>query len=200
MGNQSRKQRTVLLTLGRLPKALAIARACRAVGCRVIVADPFRWHVCRPSRAVDRNYRVTAPNDSLRGFYDDLLKIIRDERVDLVIPISEEALHVAGLRDRLPEGVALWCGSTEDLANYHDKLRFIRTAGDRGMSVPRTLTADDSAARTFAASADYVEKPVHSCSGIGLRLARAGEPVEASSSSVIVQERLEGDHISTRPR
>jgi hypothetical protein len=70
---------TVLLTLGRLPKALALARACRAAGCRVLVADPFRWHLCRPSRAVDRCYRVTAPNTSLSAYLDDLEAIVRDE-------------------------------------------------------------------------------------------------------------------------
>ena len=63
---------TVLLTLGRLPKSLALARALASVGCRVIVADPFRWHLCRPSRDVARCYRVRAPNDGLDAYLDDL--------------------------------------------------------------------------------------------------------------------------------
>ncbi len=79
---------TVLLTLGRLPKALALARACRALGCRVIVAEPFRWHLCRPSRAVDLCVRVTAPNVDREAYFRELLALIERERVDLVLPVS----------------------------------------------------------------------------------------------------------------
>ena len=45
-------QKTVLLTLGRLPKALELARALHDEGARVIVAEPFGAHVCKVSRAV----------------------------------------------------------------------------------------------------------------------------------------------------
>ena len=52
---------TALLTLGRLPKALDIARALHGAGVRVIVAEPFRRHLSGVSNAVDRNFVVTAP-------------------------------------------------------------------------------------------------------------------------------------------
>jgi hypothetical protein len=188
---------TVLLTLGRLPKALALARACRAAGCRVLVADPFRWHLCRPSRAVDRCYRVTAPNTSLSAYLDDLEAIVRDESVDLVLPVSEEALHVAELAPRLPSGVRLWSASQELLGSLHHKREFVDLALSRGLAVPETYAADDPAAALLAKRSAYVEKPVHSCSGIGLRFAQAGDPVLAQSADAVVQERLDGDHISS---
>ena len=46
--------KTVLLTLGRLPKALELARALRAAGARVLVAEPFAKHLTGTSRAVER--------------------------------------------------------------------------------------------------------------------------------------------------
>ena len=52
---------TVLLTLGRLPKALEVARALRGAGCRVIVAEPFRRHLTGASRAVARSVVVPSP-------------------------------------------------------------------------------------------------------------------------------------------
>jgi predicted ATP-grasp superfamily ATP-dependent carboligase len=188
---------TVLLTLGRLPKALALARACRAAGCRVLVADPFRWHLCRPSRDVDASFRVTAPNVSIEAYLDELLQIIHREAVDLILPVSEEALHVAQLADRLPAGVRLFSAPLSQLADLHHKLTFIARARDRGLPVPETYAADDPAAATLAAGSDYIEKPVHSCSGIGLRLARAGDPLLGDSADCIVQTRLEGEHISS---
>lgn len=188
---------TVLLTLGRLPKALALARACHAAGCRVLVADPFRWHLCRPSRAVDRCFRVTAPNTSLSAYLDELEAIVRDQQVDLVLPVSEEALHVAALATRLPPGARLWSASQALLASLHHKREFVDLAASRGLAVPETHAADDPAAAVLAQRSAYVEKPVHSCSGIGLRFARAGEAVLAQSADAVVQERLDGDHISS---
>ena len=74
--------KTVLLTLGRLPKALELARALKSAGCRVVVAEPFGWHVCRPSTAVDRSIRVAAPNTNTQQYLDDLIRVIAEERVD----------------------------------------------------------------------------------------------------------------------
>lgn len=188
---------TVLLTLGRLPKALALARACRAAGCRVIVAEPFRWHLCRPSRDVDRCYRVTAPNVSISDYLDELRQIVTEESVDLVIPVSEEALHVSQLHASLPAGVLKWSADKASLAQLHDKQRFIEAARDRGLAVPQSFTGDMPEALQLAARSDFVEKPIHSCSGIGLRFAEAGTTPLGQSSACVVQERLHGDLISS---
>lgn len=188
---------TVLLTLGRLPKALALARACKARGCRVIVADPFRWHLCRPSRAVDRSCRVRAPNTDLEGYFEDLLEIISRENVSLVLPVSEEALHVASLAPRLPPGVALFGADRARLEQLHDKLRFADLAKQWGLPVPETHAAGTPGAAALCARSDYIEKPLHSCSGIGLRIAAAGEASEAVDGSALVQEFLRGELLSS---
>ena len=52
---------TVLITLGRLPKALDLARGFKALGYRVIVAEPFRWHLTGVSNVIARRFTVTAP-------------------------------------------------------------------------------------------------------------------------------------------
>ncbi|MEL7043647.1 MAG: ATP-grasp domain-containing protein [Pseudomonadota bacterium] len=188
---------TVLLTLGRLPKALALARACKAAGCRVLVADPFRWHLCRPSRDVAACFRVSAPNDPQGSYHDDLLRIIEEERVDIVLPVSEEALHVVRGADRLPREVRLWTGAREEIARYHDKLDFVRHVQSLGLDAPTSEPGGSAAAGMLAAQADYVIKPRHSCSGIGLRLARAGEPMGELNSESLVQARVEGEHLSS---
>jgi len=172
---------TVLLTLGRLPKALAIVRACRAAGCEVLIADPFRWHVCKPSRDVAKSFQVTAPNQSLASYLKELLDIVRQESVDIVIPVSEEALHVVKLRDQLPATVRLWAAPFSELAELHHKRDFVDLATRKGLPVPQTFTANEPEAQVLAQSCDYVEKPVHSCSGIGLRFAKAGYALESSS-------------------
>jgi len=190
---------TVLLTLGRLPKALEIARALAGAGCRVIVAEPFRRHVCSPSRAVAKTFQVTAPATDPGAYFRQLLEIIASEQVDLVVPVSEEAMHVAGLHDRLPAGVRLACPPQAELLALHDKLQFARTAHAMGLDAPETYAANDPAAMTVTAVKDHVIKPVHSCSGIGVRFERAGslQPSASISAASVVQTMIRGRHVSS---
>ncbi len=188
---------TVLLTLGRLPKALELARALRAAGCRVVIAEPFRWHVCKPSRAVAASYQVTSPNQDRRAYLRELLDVIARENVELVVPVSEEALHVAALRESLPAHVRLLCPDFAALARLHDKLAFARYADSRGLTVPPTHPETDAAAAELMAAGDYVAKPAHSCSGIGVSLCRDGARHSMGEAGMLVQGFVEGDHISS---
>ena len=188
---------TVLLTLGRLPKALTLARALHSAGYRVVVAEPFRWHVCKPSRAVAASYRVPAPNTSQTDYLDALLDVIHRESVSLVLPVSEEALHVAALEQRLPEGVTLLCPPARELHALHDKFQFAARAAAMELSVPRTLHAADPAAEAMALREPYVVKPVAGCSGIGLSLCDAGDALPDQRRDLLVQQRIEGRHVST---
>ena len=190
---------TVLLTLGRLPKALEIARALSGAGCRVLVADPFRRHVCHPSRSVAKSFEIIAPATDPQAYMRALLDIIRDEQVDLVVPVSEEAMYVAALHDQLPPGVRLACPAQPELLALHDKLQFARTAHAMGLAAPETYAANDPAAMTLTAVHDYVVKPAHSCSGIGVHFVKAGtvQPSRSISSTGVVQMLIRGRHVSS---
>ncbi|MEM1403619.1 MAG: ATP-grasp domain-containing protein [Pseudomonadota bacterium] len=188
---------TVLLTLGRLPKAIALVRALKAAGCRVLVADPFRWHVCKPSRDVDRSYRVTAPNVSQDQYLSELLSIVKAESVDVILPVSEEALHVAHIKPFLPEGVRLWSSTPSALQALHDKLAFVRLASEQGLPVPESHAGDQPGAAELAKRTDFIEKPAHSCSGIGLRFADRGDTIATQTAETVVQQQLSGALISS---
>ena len=164
---------TVLLTLGRLPKALEIARALAGAGCRVIVAEPFRRHVCHSSRAVAKSFQVTAPATNPQAYQRELLDIIKAEGVGLVVPVSEEALHVAALAGQMPANVRLACPPQPELLALHDKLQFARTAHAMGLDAPETYAMPDPSALALMAVSDHVIKPIHSCSGSGVRLEKA---------------------------
>lgn len=190
---------TVLLTLGRLPKALDIARGFKANGWRVVVADPFKRHLLGASKAVAKSYRTAAPAVSRDQYLADLLQIIRDEGVTLVVPISEETMHVSFLRENLPEGVTLFTMPPEDLLPLHNKETFVGRASAAGLSVPETAALGDAAAEALVGKSDCVIKPVYSCSGRGLSfVARGGVlPVLAYTGRAIVQRKVEGRELST---
>jgi predicted ATP-grasp superfamily ATP-dependent carboligase len=182
--------KTILLTLGRLPKALELARAFHGAGHRVLIAEPFSWHVSRLSKAVAKTFVVTAPRDSKDQYLADLLAIVSRERVDLVVPISEETMCVAALRGRLPAGVDLYAPPQEVLLRLHNKRRFIEYANSLGMSVPETVAITDPAARDIASGGAYVLKPEYSCSGHGVVICKQGTPLPTASDETLIVQRF----------
>lgn len=191
--------KTVLLTIGRLPKVLDLARSFAARGDRVIIADPFRWHLMRVSNVVSKTYAVTAPASDRDAYFRDLLKIVEIENVDLVVPVSEETMYVTALRDRLPSRVAMFSMPQADVVRLHNKRDFISTAASFGLNVPETHDFGTAEASRLAQSADFVVKPVFSCSGRGVTMHRAGEPLSAHAGEepAIVQRKINGPLYST---
>ena len=189
--------RTVLVTLGRLPKGLELARAFASRGHRVIVADPFSWHLTRLSRAVARSVRVPAPNEDAGAFRAALVDLVREEAVTDVVPVSEEIFHVSGLEGLLPDGVRLHCMPQRTLLSVHDKLAFAERLVALGLPGPATFAADTPEARAFAEREAFVVKPALASSGHGLSLHGAGEAIPERDHRAVVQALLPGEEFST---
>ncbi len=191
--------KTVLMTLGRLPKALDLARSFALAGIRVVVAEPFRWHLARVSNAVTRSVRVTAPSQDRDRYLRDIAAVVDTEGVDLVVPVSEETMYVSALKDQLPRGVRMFTMPQDRLLTLHNKYTFITTSAALGLDVPETYVLDDPRAAALTETCDFVVKPVFSCSGRGVKFYKkgaalpAGDPIE----KYIVQKRVSGNLYST---
>jgi predicted ATP-grasp superfamily ATP-dependent carboligase len=190
---------TVLITIGRLPKALDLARSFKALGYRVIIAEPFRWHLTGVSNVVSRSYQVTAPAVSRDKFLRELCDIVAKEGVTLVVPVSEEIMHVSFLREHLPSQVKLYAMPSAVLLELHHKFRFIDKCREYGVAAPETeiLAADSDSA--IAARGDYIVKPIFSCSGRGVLFHHQGQALPQFNARVptIVQRWVHGNVLST---
>jgi predicted ATP-grasp superfamily ATP-dependent carboligase len=187
---------TVLLTLGRLPKALDIARSFAAAGWRVVVAEPHRRHLAGTSRSVARSIRVTAPAEDPAAYLRDLARVVAEEGVSLVVPVSEEAMHVAFLGPLLPDGVRLLAMPPDLVLRLHDKHGFALAAAAAGLAVPETFALDDAAARALADTTDVIVKPVHSCSGRGVPRISRGAPLPPPEAAVVQRLVVGEEHSS----
>ena len=156
--------RRVLLTGGRAAAALELARLFRAAGWRVVMADSLPGAPSRWSRAVARSYAVPWANRDPDGYIDALLRVVRRERIDLLVPTCEEIFFVARGRDRLAPHCAVFTDSIDALRRLHSKWLFVQTARSHGLAVPPTtlLTRPDDARRALASGRDLVLKPVYS--------------------------------------
>ncbi|MFN9351957.1 MAG: ATP-grasp domain-containing protein [Gemmatimonadota bacterium] len=191
--------RTVLITVGRMPKGLDLARGFAAEGCRVVVADPYRWHVARLSRAVAATHRTVAPAREPDRYLEQLSDLVARERVELVVPVSEETMHVVRLGDRLPAGTRLFAGPAALVHTLHDKWRFNRLAATFGLPVPPSAPLGDDAARAVVEAGPAVVKPIWSCGGAGVEFLEHGAPLPAARAAgpALVQQRVDGTHLST---
>ena len=192
-------QPTALLTLGRLPVALELARALHQAGWRVLVAEPFAWHLCRLSNTVAKSFRVTAPANDSEAWLAELTDIINRENVSLVLPVSEEVLFVAALKSHVSDSVTIACMDQELLLSLHDKFVFNQMAEEWKLSVPRTVLASDADKRRLLLTSDHVIKPRFSCAGAGVSINTAGTvftPPE-NADAFIVQAALADPQCST---
>ena len=189
--------RTVLLTLGRLPKALEVARALQGAGCRVIVAEPFKRHLTGASRAVARSVVVTSPVQDREAYLRELSGLAVAGGASLILPVSEEILHASMLRDRLPAGIRLAAMPHGTLLALHDKLSFAAVCRAAGVAAPATFALGDPRAVELARHARTVVKPIFSCSGRGVRFLAAGEALPSADEPALVQEFCAGRLLST---
>ena len=187
---------TVLLTLGRLPKALDLARGFARAGWRVVVAEPFARHLVGASRCVARSYRVTAPAVDRHRYLAELADIVLREDVRLVVPVSEETMHVAFLPPLVGRDVRVFTMPPAVVLALHDKHRFTARAREYGVRVPETVALGDARAAAMAAGGEVVVKPIHSCSGRGVRVLPRGAALPRDEAA-IVQRFIPGAVYST---
>ena len=189
--------RTALLTVGRFPKALTLARGLHRHGVRVLVADPLKRQLCSVSRSVSKNYQVAAPNADIRAWERDILEIIDREQVTDLVPVSEEVCHVANLAPKLPAHVRYVGPSTPWIAQWHDKLAFVSHAIDRGVTAPSVFTTADPEARALVRQTECVLKPRRGCSGTDISFIPPGSSLPPPSNELLVQRKVEGTHLYT---
>jgi predicted ATP-grasp superfamily ATP-dependent carboligase len=154
----------VLITGGRAPAALELARVFGAAGHTVFMAESVPFPLARMTRAIRRSFRVPAPNADPAGFLRALLDIVRAERIDLLVPTCEELFYVARGHAALAAECAVLAEPLERLRPLHNKWLFAQRARSYGLTVPRTQllqsTADLRVA--LAADPDVVLKAVYS--------------------------------------
>ncbi|WIM89001.1 ATP-grasp enzyme [Candidatus Mycobacterium wuenschmannii] len=138
-------RRTVLITGGKMTKALQLARSFHRAGHRVILADTakYRFTGHRFSKAVDAFYCIPEPGGAS---YDSVLfDIVRYEAVDTVIPVSSPAASVPDARahyflDGLCE---VMHGAEDTVRMLDDKAEFSKVAVALGLRVPSWIRVTD---------------------------------------------------------
>lgn len=137
-GRQTHSARTVLITGGKMTKALQLARSFHAAGHRVILVESakYRFTGHRLSRAVDRFYVV--PEPTAPGYAEALRDVVHRERVDVLVPVSSPAasIHDADAGELLRGVCEVMHLDPQTVRTLDDKERFSGIASSLGLRVP----------------------------------------------------------------
>jgi hypothetical protein len=159
--------KTILVSGGKMTKALQLARSFHRAGHRVILVESAKYRLTghRFSRDVDRFY--TVPDPQSPGYAAALLDIVTTEDVDVYVPVCSP---VASYYDALAAPLlAPHCEvlhtDAETVRALDDKHEFVSMAAALGLSVPDShlVTGPEQVAAfdfATASAARYVLKSI----------------------------------------
>ena len=140
-------RKTVMLTGGKMTKALQLARSFDAAGHRVILVETEKYWLTghRFSNAVDRFYTVSAPEKDSQRYIDSLLQIAKQEQVDVYVPVCSP---VSSYYDSLAKPMLSGCCEVLHLDAamtqlLDDKFAFAEQARSLNLSVPKSVQITD---------------------------------------------------------
>lgn len=132
--------KTILISGGKMTKALQLARSFHGAGHRVILIESHKYWLTghRFSWAVDRFY--TVPKPQAKDYIDALLEIVQKEGVDVYVPVcSPVASHYdAQAKQVLSKYCEVMHFDLEMVHKLDDKHEFSIIAASLGLSVPES--------------------------------------------------------------
>jgi hypothetical protein len=134
------KKNTVLITGARAPIALELSRSFAAKGHKVIMADSQKFPISRWSKTIHKYIQYPPPAQNTDAFIRVIADIIKNEKVDQLIPTCEEAFYISQNSSFFRCNV--WSPSFPLMNTLHNKALFIEIAAHY-FPVPKTVLIPD---------------------------------------------------------
>jgi predicted ATP-grasp superfamily ATP-dependent carboligase len=139
--------KTVLVSGGKMTKALQLARSFHQAGHRVVLVESDRyWFAAhRFSRAVDRFHTLPAPEHP--AYVDALMDVVEREGVDVYVPVTSPVGSLCDSRamPRLATRCEVVHVGPDLIERLDDKHVFATTATGMGLSAPKSVLVTDPA-------------------------------------------------------
>lgn len=163
--NRSSDKQAILITGGRAPVALELARQLSALGHTVYAADSLANPLIRFSNRIRRFYKLPSPRDNEQAFLDGLQRIVDAHDIKLLIPTCEEIYYVSKMKAQIT-GCKVFTDDLDKLISLHNKWEFIQIVKEAGMQAPHTVLlqsqSDLAKLHDGASGGKWMLKPVYS--------------------------------------
>jgi predicted ATP-grasp superfamily ATP-dependent carboligase len=196
-----------LITSSRMPAAIDEIRKLGHQGHEITASDTISMAPGSHSKYATRHEVTASPRFDTAGFIGDVARIVREQRIDVVLPAFEEVFYLAKHAAELAPLAKLFFPPLETLMQLHDKGQTLKLASSLGVRVPRSMvvTSGEDLERAAADLGEYFARPVYSRGGVEL-LTNAGplagvlEPSQCEVTKEkpwLVQEFVHGQDVCT---
>jgi predicted ATP-grasp superfamily ATP-dependent carboligase len=138
-------RKTILVSGGKMTKALQLARSFSRTGHRVVLVETTKYWLTghRFSKAVDRFHTVPDPDHP--DYAEALLEIVKREGVAVYVPVcSPAASHFDSLAmTTLAPVCEILHAPPDQIELLDDKFQFARTAASFGLAAPKSYRITD---------------------------------------------------------
>lgn len=154
----------ILLTGGRAPATLDLARMFHHTGSTVFVAESCKSPVSKGSIAVQNTFYVPEPKTRRTDFINALIHIIQQEKIDLLIPTCEEVFYISEELPCLAQYCRVFTDQFPKLTQLHSKWIFSQLVQDFEITTPEThlIQTPEEIQPWLHCSKEWVFKPVFS--------------------------------------
>ena len=139
------QRKSILISGGKMSKALQLARFFHRAGHRVVLIEGHSYWLTghRFSRAVDKFY--TVPNADADGYERALLAIIQKEHIDVYVPVCSpvSSLYDSRAMPVLSQHCEVIHVEPEKIMQLDDKYQFAAAAQAMGLAVPKSFLIED---------------------------------------------------------
>lgn len=159
-----KEQKNILITGGRSPATLYLTRLFGKAGHKVFIAESIKRNLAGSSKYVVKNIKVPEPAFSHERFTDYLIQIIKENKIDILIPTCEEVYYISKDKDKLDKYCFVFTDSIETLTTLHSKFSFINLLGDLNINYPESklIKSKSELKQELISFGDFVLKPEYS--------------------------------------
>ncbi|MEO1560614.1 MAG: ATP-grasp enzyme, partial [Cyanobacteria bacterium J06632_19] len=137
------ERKNILISGGKMTKALQIARFFHAAGHRVILTETHKYWLSghRFSRAVDKFYTTPVPQKDSQIYAQALIDIVNKENIDIYIPVTSPiaSYYDALAKQTLSKHCEVFHIDAATCEMLDDKFAFSEKARSFGLSVPKSF-------------------------------------------------------------
>lgn len=194
----------ILLTGGRAPAVLDMARQFHEFGHEVYVAESTHIHFCKSSFAVKHSFKVPHPVTHEAEYIAALVDICNEYRIDIVMPNYMEIYPIAREKEKFPAHTRVFCDDIKVIDLLNNKKKFMALCESIGVRTPKTrIIADQEVyfaeVRAGRMIYPHILKSVYCAGGMKTLTIRSAEQAleQPLETPFLLQEFIEGRIWST---
>ena len=132
----------VLVTGARAPVALHVCRLFNQYGADVYATDSISFPLTKVSNSIKRFILTPSPKFETEKYMKAIVNLVKDERIDYLIPTCEEIFYISMYRDEIERYCKVLVDDFSKLKTLHNKFEFIEMSATLGFEVPLTTILD----------------------------------------------------------